>query len=59
MIMISDKKTTISLTQETKKKLARFEAKKGESYEKIIQRLLDRSSSPCHNDDIEDQASSN
>lgn len=55
--MLSDKKTTISLTHETKKKLARFEAKKGESYEDILQRLLDRSSSLCHNEDVEDQAS--
>ena len=44
---IRDKKTTISLSEETKEQLARFETKKGESYDEILRRVMKNTSNLC------------
>ena len=52
----TDKKTTISLSEETKKQLAEFEQRKGESYDEILQRVMTNATHLCNkkseNDDV-------
>jgi len=43
----SAKKTTISLSESTKKQLAQFEKEKGESFDDILQRVMKNASSLC------------
>jgi len=43
----SAKKTTISLSEPTKKQLAQFEKEKGESFDDILQRVMKNASSLC------------
>lgn len=42
------KKTTISLSDDTKKQLAQFEKKKGESFDEILQRVMTNASTLCN-----------
>ena len=44
----NNKKTTISLSEETKEQLAKFENKKGESYDEILQRVMRNTSTLCN-----------
>jgi len=43
----SAKKTTISLSEATKKQLAQFEKEKGESFDDILQRVMTNTSTLC------------
>jgi len=56
--MPSNKKTTISLSEDTKKQLAQFEKEKGESFDDILQRVMTNASALCNKqseeDDVED-----
>ena len=56
--MPNSKKTTISLSEETKELLAQFEQKKGESFDEILQRIIKNVGTLCHrqstNDDVDD-----
>lgn len=45
--MTDSKKTTISLSEETKKQLGNFENKKGESYDEILQRVMKNADILC------------
>ena len=47
IITIMDKKTTVSLDEETKEQLAKFGVK-GESYDKIIQKVMSDASKLCN-----------
>jgi len=60
MIMTNkDKKTTISLSEDTKKQLAQFEKEKGESFDDILQRVMTNASALCNKqseeDDVEEE----
>ena len=54
--MVDRKKTTISLSEDTKKQLGNFETKKGESYDEILQRVMKNADTLCNrqsqNDDV-------
>ena len=56
--MSNSKKTTISLSKETKELQAQFEQKKGESFDDILQRVIKNVGTLCHrqstNDDVDD-----
>jgi len=58
-IMVNSKKTTISLSEDTKKQLGNFENKKGESYDEILQRVMKNADTLCSrqskNDDVDDE----
>jgi len=41
------KKTTISLSEATKKQLAQFEKEKGESFDDILQRVMTNTTTLC------------
>ncbi len=41
------KKTTISLSEETKEQLAQFEQEKGESFDEILTRVMKNTSALC------------
>ncbi len=43
----SEKKTTVALSEETKKQLANF-GKKGESFDSILQRVMSNTDSLCN-----------
>ena len=45
--MENEKKTTISLSEETKQQLATFETKKGESFDEILRRVMKNTSNLC------------
>jgi len=45
--MENEKKTTISLSEETKRQLAAFETKKGESFDEILRRVMKNTSNLC------------
>ena len=53
-----NKKTTISLSEETKERLAQFEQKKGESFDDILQRVIQNVGTLCNkqpqNNDVDD-----
>jgi len=54
-----DKKTTLALSEETKKQLANF-GTKGESFDSILQRVMDNTNTLCSNppeedDDVEEK----
>jgi len=54
----NNKKTTISLSDETKQQLAQFENKKGESFDKILQRVMTNANNFCNktsDDDVEEE----
>ena len=55
----SAKKTTISLSEDTKKQLAQFEKEKGESFDDILQRVMTNASALCNKqseeDDVEEE----
>ena len=55
--MTNNKKTTISLSEDTKKQLGNFENKKGESYDDILQRVMKNAdtlySKQLQNDDVD------
>ena len=53
IITIMDKKTTISLDEETKDQLSKF-GKKGESFDTIIQKVMSGASSLCNKTSKED-----
>ena len=42
------KKTTISLSEATKKQLAQFEKEKGESFDDILQRVMTNTTTLCN-----------
>ena len=42
------KKTTISLSEETKEQLAQFEQEKGESFDEILTRVMSNASNLCN-----------
>jgi len=46
--MQNTKKTTISLSEETKEQLANFENKKGESFDDILQRVMKNADTLCN-----------
>lgn len=46
--MVDRKKTTISLSDNTKKQLGNFENKKGESYDEILQRVMKNADTLCN-----------
>jgi len=46
--MPNNKKTTISLSEDTKKQLAQFEKEKGESFDDILQRVMTNASALCN-----------
>ena len=51
------KKTTVSLSEETKEQLANF-GKKGESFDVILQRVMSKTDSLCNqsqDDDVEEE----
>ena len=53
----SQKKTTVSLSKETKEQLANF-GKKGESFDSILQRVISNTDSLCNqseNENSEDE----
>lgn len=52
----SAKKTTISLSEATKKQLGNFENKKGESYDDILQRVMKNADTLCNKQSEEDVA---
>lgn len=56
--MPNSKKTTISLSEETKELLAQFEQKKGESFDEILQRVIKNVGTLCskqsQSDDVDD-----
>jgi len=58
-IMVDSKKTTISLSEDTKKQLGNFENKKGESYDDILQRVMKNTDTLCNKqseeDDVEEE----
>ena len=58
-IMVDSKKTTISLSEGTKKQLGNFENKKGESYDDILQRVMKNTDTLCNKqseeDDVEEE----
>jgi len=60
-IMVDSKKTTISLSEDTKKQLGNFENKKGESYDDILQRVMKNADTLCakkpQNNDVAAKAS--
>jgi len=48
VVMVNNaKKTTISLSEATKKQLAHFEKEKGESFDDILQRVMTNASTLC------------
>ena len=54
-----DKKTTLALSEDTKKQLANF-GTKGESFDSILQRVMDNTNTLCSNppeedDDVEEE----
>ena len=55
------KKTTISLSESTKKHLAQFEKEKGETFDDILQRVMTNTSTLCNrqieesDDDVEEE----
>ena len=54
---LTEKKTTVALSEETKEQLANF-GKKGESFDSILQRVMSSTDSLCNppqNDDSEEQ----
>ena len=55
IITIMDKKTTVSLDEETKEQLKKF-GSKGESYNKILTRVMNKADRLCNksskNDDV-------
>jgi len=55
----SAKKTTISLSEDTKKQLAQFEKEKGESFDDILQRVMTNATALCNKqseeDDVEEE----
>ena len=57
--MQNTKKTTISLSEETKEQLANFENKKGESFDDILQRVMKNADTLCNkkpqNDDVDEE----
>jgi len=57
--MTNNKKTTISLSGDTKEQLGNFEKKKGESYDDILQRVMKNADTLCNkqpqNDDVEEE----
>ena len=44
----NNKKTTISLSEETKQQLAKFEKSKGESFDNILQRVMINANTLCN-----------
>lgn len=58
--MENEKKTTISLSEETKQQLATFETKKGESFDEILRRVMKNTSNLCSknskDDDVEEES---
>ena len=50
----SAKKTTISLSEDTKKQLAQFEKEKGESFDDILQRVMTNASALCNKQSEDD-----
>ena len=57
--MTNNKKTTISLSGDTKEQLGNFEKKKGESYDDILQRVMKNADTLCNKqseeDDVEEE----
>jgi len=57
--MVDSKKTTISLSEDTKKQLGNFENKKGESYDDILLRVMKNADTLCNKqseeDDVEEE----
>ncbi len=54
----NDKKTSIALSEETKKQLAQFENEKGESFDEILKRVMANATILCNDqsdDDVEDE----
>ena len=49
-----DKKTTLALSEETKKQLANF-GTKGESFDSILQRVMDNTNTLCSNSPEENE----
>ena len=49
-----NKKTTISLSEDTKNQLAQFEKTKGESFDTILQRVITNASNLCREKPEED-----
>ena len=54
--MTNNKKTTISLSEDTKKQLGNFENKKGESYDDILLRVMKNADTFCNKQSEEDVA---
>ena len=56
---MNNKKTTISLSEDTKKQLGNFGKKKGESYDDILQRVMTNADTLCtkqpQNDDVDEE----
>jgi len=53
------KKTTISLSEATKKQLAQFEKEKGESFDDILQRVMTNTTTLCNkilDNDVDEEA---
>jgi len=59
LMVNSAKKTTISLSEDTKKQLAQFEKEKGESFDDILQRVMTNATALCNKqseeDDVEEE----
>ncbi len=59
MESMTDKKTSVALSEETKEQLANF-GKKGESFDVILQRVMSNTNSLCNksqNDDVAEEES--
>ncbi len=48
LMVNNHKKTTISLSEATKKQLAQFEKEKGESFDDILQRVMTNTTTLCN-----------
>ena len=55
--LLTSKKTTVALSEETKEQLANF-GKKGESFDSILQNVMSKTDSLCNppqDDDVEEE----